>query len=633
MLETSYHYLITVGVHVGYSIKNSHRFCGWMVLAQRQKILLIDLSKFIYMLSRGILCVQTAVRFRHPVWFITLDLLKSATVYQAAQSCGEFAVGGSWIGGLITNFILVSETSWWRYSYLSPLVHSAKQRLRKDIYDNWLLTRNTWPRVIFLCGVRRSYRVAKEALRAQIPCIGIADTATGSHTLSIAVPGNDESLEALYFYNSLLCNTVLQKKFTIVFKWAAGIRKVSRFASFAQWFAHYGSRRFRDSQARVPYADAWSLPWHRYDLFFENYSAFATPASFFFNTLNAAMATSRKLAKSGSFFSLTSEKPIANLSLPQVRQFFLRNGGLFNGLLGMQSLASRRFLFKQWITPCYRAFAKRRVVKFTHIKSTFTSRHNFFDLLSPLPGDRDYVYKRAVNSPENPNKPLERICFKILSALFLLLSTYQRSFLQSPRGALNPLAYYWTTAYRRRLRRENAEAAPFFQEVIYFVLAKLLNLTSLASNTYRLTPVAKTRVSMKLLSSRRDPRKGFPRVFRKGRFFRWRASFFRKRFFHQYRYWIYRKSYLRNKQPKIVIPNRLAIASKGFTSFNLDHWRFSYAMLPRIYWQCKPRHDFSLHKLAIALETKQGHRSFVLQNLRGYPLLRSSMLWIRKNKV
>lgn len=67
MLETSYHYLISCGVHVGHSLANSHRFCGWMVLAQRQKVLLIDLSKFILMLSKGLLLLQHAVRFRHPL--------------------------------------------------------------------------------------------------------------------------------------------------------------------------------------------------------------------------------------------------------------------------------------------------------------------------------------------------------------------------------------------------------------------------------------------------------------------------------------------------------------------------------------------------------------------------------------
>jgi len=136
MLDTSYSYLINCGVHVGHSLVNSHRFCGWMVLAQRQQVLLIDLTKFLYMFSKAILFLQAAVRLRHPLWFVTLDPLKASIVRQSSKLCGEYYVSSGWIGGLITNFLLVSTTSWVRSLYLSPVVHSAKQRLRKDTYSN-----------------------------------------------------------------------------------------------------------------------------------------------------------------------------------------------------------------------------------------------------------------------------------------------------------------------------------------------------------------------------------------------------------------------------------------------------------------------------------------------------------------
>jgi ribosomal protein S2 len=63
-----------------------------MVLAQRQKVLLIDLSKFLYMFSKGILLLQYAVRLRQPVWFISLDPMKASIVRKASQWCGEYHV-------------------------------------------------------------------------------------------------------------------------------------------------------------------------------------------------------------------------------------------------------------------------------------------------------------------------------------------------------------------------------------------------------------------------------------------------------------------------------------------------------------------------------------------------------------
>lgn len=74
--------------------------------------------------------------------------------------------------------------------------------------------------------------MAREASLAGIVCLGIADTATGAHALSLAIPGNDESLEAIYFYNTLFANAVLLKKFTTVFAWASSVRKTSRLGNF-----------------------------------------------------------------------------------------------------------------------------------------------------------------------------------------------------------------------------------------------------------------------------------------------------------------------------------------------------------------------------------------------------------------
>lgn len=641
MLETSYHYLISCGVHVGHSLANSHRLCGWMVLAQRQTVLLIDLSKFIHMFSRGLSFLQNAVRFRHPFWFITLDAMKASIVRKVSKLCGEYHVTSCWIGGLLTNFLSLSSNSWIRYMYLSPLVHSAKQRLRRELYEDWLLTRLTWPRLIFLCGVRHSYRVAKEALLAGIVCLGIADTATAAHALSLAIPGNDESLEAIYFYNTLLANAVLLKKFTTVFAWASNVRKTSRLGNFVHWFAFHGLSRLK----------LWtkghkaSSTWGSYSLRGSTQPIFSTTASLMSKLMLSAMAVSRHLPKSQEVLSLDKPQGIAPLSDRQVRNFFLHNDPLFQGLLGLRFLASRRSLLKRWIAPSFMAFKKRRPIGYSHRKSTFTFRHNYLDLLAPTPLglERDYVYKRGVNiapffAYRNPS--LERVAFKLLSALFLLYARYQRFPLHSPQGGVHSYNYEWRSPYRRRLRRENAPAAAFFQRALYIFLARAFNLTFSVARGYRLPGkdhrrFSKTslvvrggaasdlrlRAAPRMLFTRRKPK---PSSWRRWKF-HW-SPWFLLRLLRRNR----RKLQRRQRRPFFL--QQASVGAKAFTIFQYHTWRFEQGFLPRIYWQSRLRHVPSQSDLPIKLMGKMEQRSFSLRNLASYPLLLHSIHWARAHK-
>ena len=351
--------------------------------------------------------------------------------------------------------------------------------------------------------MRKSYRVAKEALRALIPCIGIADTATSAHALSLAVPGNDESLESIYFYNCLVSQTVLLKKFSLVFSWANGVRKTGRLGNFVRWFAVRNSWRLAQVKKKAklipssfskPY---FSLLWRPYSYWASSHSAFARTTSLMHHLMQYRLAISRTLHQGGSHLEVDWEegqKPSSiPLSLSQVRDFFLLNQSRFNGLVALRFFASCRNFLRLKIERRFRAFRSRRPISYSGKKETFTFRHNYLDLMapSPLKLDRDYVYKRAVGEIDFAfmnfkNPPLQEIFFHVLSTLFLIYSYYQRGPLQSPSAAVNAATYFWHGPHRRRVHRERSRAPHFFQDVLYGFLIRTLHVTRTVSHSYRL---------------------------------------------------------------------------------------------------------------------------------------------------
>lgn len=64
-----------------------------------------------------------------------------------------------------------------------------------------------------MSNLKVSYQAARESAERGIVCVGIADTDAKVGHVSVAIPGNDESITSIYFYNNLISRFILQKKY------------------------------------------------------------------------------------------------------------------------------------------------------------------------------------------------------------------------------------------------------------------------------------------------------------------------------------------------------------------------------------------------------------------------------------
>jgi ribosomal protein S2 len=96
----------------------------------------------------------------------------------------------------------------------------------------WITSRHSYPRAVFTPSVCESYSPVSEAFFSNIPCFGVVDTNAYTNTVSIAFPGNDDSLDCLSLYNELAVNYILIKKFKIVMFWFTFIREYKAIINF-----------------------------------------------------------------------------------------------------------------------------------------------------------------------------------------------------------------------------------------------------------------------------------------------------------------------------------------------------------------------------------------------------------------
>lgn len=230
----SYNIIILYGVHVGHSFFNSIFYTAWLIFSYTKNILLINLFKTIRNMKSGITSLISAIGSYQPIWFINLDQASSIIVRFLAMSCGEFSATSFWINGFISNYNSVFNT-YMKLRKISWFAYPTRNKNINDSYKLWFLTRCTWPRTIFISNVYYSYQPAKESLCLAVPCLGIVDTNTYTHIVSIPIPGNDDSLECLIFYNSFISKFILLKKYSLIITWYFDTRNIKRIFSFKNW--------------------------------------------------------------------------------------------------------------------------------------------------------------------------------------------------------------------------------------------------------------------------------------------------------------------------------------------------------------------------------------------------------------
>jgi small subunit ribosomal protein S2 len=234
LVNISYTQLIIYGVHIGHSINNTMLYASWMLYAIRQKIWIINLVKTMSMLRYAFPIIKFTIETYGPLWFINLNKAMSRVVGTAAKNCGEFFSSTYWIKGMLSNYLEVAKTNR-LFIAQSGNIKNRKALLFNLNFKNWNLTRFSWPRSAFISSVSDSPLATREAYCLGIPCLAIVDTNVKSQAVNLAIPGNDESLNCIIYYNAIVSNYVLLCKFSMVLLWCISVRNKKRLVAFNEW--------------------------------------------------------------------------------------------------------------------------------------------------------------------------------------------------------------------------------------------------------------------------------------------------------------------------------------------------------------------------------------------------------------
>jgi small subunit ribosomal protein S2 len=205
---------------------------------------LIDIDKTLSLFRISFSILRHVILVRGPVWFINLDVSVEKFIRAFASRSGEFFCSSGWIRGMLSNYMTVGV----QYCLHLGTQFRNLEKKSSNVYYNFFLTRLTWPRAVFISGAKQSLQAVKECRTMNIPCIAICDTNFQSHYVNFAIPGNDDSIDAIIFYNSIVSQFIVYLKFCSAFLWFLNIKRFSRFLNFEKWilknFLHLKLNRY-----------------------------------------------------------------------------------------------------------------------------------------------------------------------------------------------------------------------------------------------------------------------------------------------------------------------------------------------------------------------------------------------------
>jgi len=203
--------MLEAGVHFGHERSKRNPKMEPFVFLRRNRVAIIDLEKTQTSL------IEAAKFVEHLIAKTTGEILYVGTKRQAreivqrhAESVSMPFVTRRWLGGTLTNFATIQKSiekldelkKQQESSEIEKLTKKERAVMRKEIQRleavlEGMMSVRKLPAALFVVGAQDEKLAVREARRAGIPIIGIADTNANPDLLDYPIPANDDAVRSL----------------------------------------------------------------------------------------------------------------------------------------------------------------------------------------------------------------------------------------------------------------------------------------------------------------------------------------------------------------------------------------------------------------------------------------------------
>jgi len=215
--------LLEAGVHFGHRARRWNPKMKPYIFGRKNDIFIIDLEKTLERIKLGAEAVRRAAEMGQDILFVGTKPQAKPIIEEEAKRCGAYYVNERWLGGLLTNFDVVS-TRIARLVELERIMNEGRagkytkkellmlEREYKKLLKIFVGVKemDRLPGVVYLVDVVREATPLAEARRAKIPVVAMIDTNGDPEKIDYPIPSNDDALRSIKLITGIIANAVME---------------------------------------------------------------------------------------------------------------------------------------------------------------------------------------------------------------------------------------------------------------------------------------------------------------------------------------------------------------------------------------------------------------------------------------
>lgn len=213
--------LLEAGVHFGHQKHRWNPKMGSYIFGEKNGIYIIDLKKTLSLFKQAVEFVSHLSAAGKSILFVGTKRQAQESIEEEATRCGMFFVTNRWLGGLLTNFLTISN-SLKRYEQLEKMKAdnfykklskkevAQLERERKKLEKNLRGIRemHQLPGALFVVDTEKESIAVREASQLGIPVIALVDTNSDPSPIDYAIPANDDASKSVRLITSTIADAI-----------------------------------------------------------------------------------------------------------------------------------------------------------------------------------------------------------------------------------------------------------------------------------------------------------------------------------------------------------------------------------------------------------------------------------------
>ncbi|AQQ53731.1 30S ribosomal protein S2 [Planococcus lenghuensis] len=217
--------LLEAGVHFGHQTRRWNPKMKKYIFVERNGIYIIDLQKTVRKLEEAYNYMKQVGEEGGKVLFVGTKKQAQDAIREEAERSGNYYINQRWLGGTLTNFGTIQkrvkrmkdiermeEDGTFDVLPKKEVVQLNKEHERLVKFLGGIRDMNGLPDVMFVVDPRKERIAVAEAMKLNIPIVGIVDTNCDPDEIDYVIPANDDAIRAVKLLTGKMADALIESK-------------------------------------------------------------------------------------------------------------------------------------------------------------------------------------------------------------------------------------------------------------------------------------------------------------------------------------------------------------------------------------------------------------------------------------